>query len=171
MQFMYNKIYFSLFILASIFFVGCKTDRNNSTSTTEKLEISFIKEGTLDLIEGGKTIKSLDIEIAEDEYERMNGLMNRSKMDENKGMLFLFEKPNIQQFWMKNTRIPLDIIYIGEDKKVINISRNAEPFLEKGVSPSSSPAKYVLEINGGNSEKWGIKEGITQIEWQLLEKK
>lgn len=154
-------------------FVACNNPKANNQENeleTNQLEIDFIKEGTLNIINDGKVFKTIEIEIASDDYERQNGLMNRSSMDQNKGMLFVFDEPKLQQFWMKNTRIPLDIIYIDENKKVINIAKNAEPYSETGVPTSSAPAKYVLEINGGSSDKWGIKEGVTQIDWQELNK-
>ena len=163
------------FVLFSflMFLVACNKPKANNEENeleTNQLEIDFIKEGTLNLINQENVIKTIEIEIASDDYERQNGLMNRSKIDENKGMLFIFEEPKIQQFWMKNTRIPLDIIYLDENKKVINIARNTEPYLETGVPPSATPAKYVLEVNGGSSDKWGIKEGVTQIDWQEINK-
>jgi uncharacterized protein len=167
----YNKIVF-FFVL--LFFINCKKeikDIETINAEIQELEIAFIKEGTLNLSNDGKIIKTLEIEIASDSYERENGLMNRSEMLENRGMLFVFDEPKIQNFWMKNTRIPLDIIYINENKKVINIAKNTIPQSENGTPPSTSPAKYVLEINGGMSNKWGIKEGITQINWQEINNK
>ena len=90
------------------------------------------------------------------------GLMFREKMDADKGMLFIFEKEGEYPFWMKNTLIPLDIIWINEDKEVVFISENAQPCNEEYSCSSINPgnnAKYVLEINGGISEKIGLKIG------------
>ena len=74
------------------------------------------------------------------------------------GMLFLMPEEKIQSFWMKNTYIPLDIIYINSNNQVISIKENAKPMNESPL-PSEKPAIYVLEILGGTSAKLGIKPG------------
>lgn len=94
--------------------------------------------------------------------ERSRGLMYREGLDSDKGMLFIFEKEGEYPFWMKNTLISLDIIWINENKEVVFISENAQPCSEEYSCPSISPgknAKYVLEINGGTSERIGLKIG------------
>ena len=87
--------------------------------------------------------------------------MFREKLDADKGMLFIYEKEGKYPFWMKNTLIPLDIIWIDKNKEVVFISANAQPCKED-YCPSILPpenAKYVLEINGGVSEKIGLAIG------------
>jgi uncharacterized membrane protein (UPF0127 family) len=101
------------------------------------------------------------VELAKTETERGSGLMNRASLDENKGMLFIFEKEGIYPFWMKNTLIPLDMIWIGENNKIIFIAKNAQPcksILCPSITPSGK-AKYVLEINGGLSDKFRFNLG------------
>ncbi|MFA9290016.1 MAG: DUF192 domain-containing protein [Solirubrobacteraceae bacterium] len=163
------KIPILFYLLTTLLFNSCELDKlfKKSNQEKEQLEIEFQKEGALNLINNGILIKNIDIEVASDDYERENGLMHRSKMDENKGMLFLFNEPKIQTFWMKNTRIPLDIIYISESKEVINIAKNTQPFKESGVPSSIEPAKYVLEVNAGSCDKWGVKENVTKINFEL----
>jgi uncharacterized membrane protein (UPF0127 family) len=100
-------------------------------------------------------------ELALNEKQRETGLMNRASLDLDKGMLFVFGKENIYPFWMKNTLIPLDIIWINSSNDVVYIERNAEPCKTEQCPPytPNKKAKYVFEINGGLSDKLGIKEG------------
>lgn len=102
--------------------------------------------------------------IAKDDKSRQVGLSNRKSLDENSAMLFIFEKKGKYSFWMKDTQIPLDIIYIN-DEKIVHIVKNAAP--QKGNSgnlPIYTPpaeANYVLEINGGQSDKYKFANGDT----------
>ncbi|OGM90161.1 hypothetical protein A3J77_00705 [Candidatus Wolfebacteria bacterium RBG_13_41_7] len=91
----------------------------------------------------------------------MKGLMFRKNLDENGGMLFIFSNEGKHAFWMKNTLIPLDIIWINTSKEIVHIAENVQPceaFYCPSVSPEKS-AKYVLEINGGKAKKAGLKIG------------
>ena len=102
-----------------------------------------------------------NIEIAKTQEEREKGLMYRSHLEENKGMLFIFQDEEIYPFWMKNTLIPLDIIWINKDLEIVEIKNNFQP-CEEDSCPSYKPkqkAFYVLEINAGLAEKYGFKEG------------
>ena len=101
------------------------------------------------------------MELAKTEAEREKGLMNRTSLDSNKGMLFIFDKEDIYSFWMKNTLIPLDMIWINQNNKVVFISKNAQP-CKTLICPVITPtvnAKYVLETNAGLSGKFGFKPG------------
>jgi len=101
-----------------------------------------------------------DLELAETFAEHSQGLMFRENLPLNSGMLFIFEKEDDYSFWMKNTIITLDIIWINENK-IVFIKRSAQPCINdpcESFSPNI-PAKYVLEINGGLSEELGIIEG------------
>jgi len=100
------------------------------------------------------------VEIANTPEQRTQGLMNRENLAENRGMLFIFDQSGIYSFWMKNTLIPLDIIWLNENKEVVFIEKNAQPCRE--TCPSINPhqkARYVLEINGGLSDKINLKTG------------
>ena len=99
-----------------------------------------------------------DVELALKPKEQRRGLMFREHLDLNKGMLFVFEEEGKHPFWMKNTLIPLDIIWINKNKEVVFISENTQPCKESScfsIKPSEN-AKYVLEINGGISKKIGL---------------
>jgi uncharacterized membrane protein (UPF0127 family) len=108
------------------------------------------------------TINCFNVEIAKDQKDIAKGLMFRKKLNENEGMLFIFDKEGKYSFWMKNTLIPLDIIWLDKNQKIVYIKKNAQPCREEMFCPSFSPekeAKYVLEILGGVSDKINLKIG------------
>lgn len=109
--------------------------------------------------------QSIIVELALDNYSQAKGLMFRESMPENSGMLFMFAETQPLAFWMKNTLIPLDIIYITEMGDIVDIV-TAEPCKIRNCPsyPSAEPAKYVLELNAGRSEVLGLKVG-DNIHW------
>lgn len=149
--------FFILFFLLLLFF-NCKNEKKDTSN--DKIEVSFKKEGILNLKKANtdSIIKTLDIEFAEDEYETQTGLMYRNKLGTNQGMLFIFPNTQMRSFYMKNTKIPLDIIYIGDKLQIVSFQKNAKPFDETSL-PSEAPAKYVLEINAGLSDEWQLEIG------------
>jgi len=104
--------------------------------------------------------KTIQVEIADNNEERATGLMFREELCENCGMLFIFDDSELRSFWMKDTLIPLDMIFIDESYKVVDI-KHAVPCLEGQCTTydSSMKAKYVLELNDGFSDKNNIKMG------------
>jgi hypothetical protein len=102
------------------------------------------------------------IEIARTDEERRRGLMYRRHLEPGTGMLFIFDRPEPQKFWMKNTLIPLDMIFIDEQRRVIFVEENAEPLTLDPRGPDL-PALYVLEVPGGWSRTAKIAPG-TKIE-------
>ncbi len=115
---------------------------------------------TVKIIAGdsGSIRRQFSVEIADDPQERALGLMYRKRLGKEKGMLFLFPYPVDGPFWMKNTLIPLDIIFIGEDKKIGTIVANATPQTET-PRESLESYRYVLEIEGGRAAQLGIQVG------------
>ena len=108
------------------------------------------------------------VEIASTSEELSKGLMFRENLEKNSGMLFIFPENGIYGFWMKNTLIPLDIIWINSDKKIIFIEHNIQPCQENACESftSNETAKYVLELNAGTAEKVGLKIG-DEVELKL----
>ena len=102
--------------------------------------------------------KTLDVEVARDSASRERGLMYRRFLPENRGMLFDFGRSETVLMWMKNTYIPLDMIFISRDGKVTHIEDNTEPLSEAIIS-SQGPAFAVLEVNAGAASKLGLKVG------------
>lgn len=144
-------------LILVIVLASCKTEPKESIKTEP---ISFTKEGELMILSTEKdSIKAnFDIEIAETEYETLTGLMYRESMKKDRGMLFIQPEETEQNFYMKNTEIPLDIIYINSGMKVVSFQKNAKP-LDESSLPSRAPAKYVLEINAGLSDSLGLQVG------------
>ncbi len=101
---------------------------------------------------------TITVEIASTPQQRELGLMYRKQMDENAGMLFVFPAAVVQKFWMKNTFIPLDMIFADASGAIVGIVANAVPFSETEVGPDA-PSQYVVEVNGGFSARHGIKTG------------
>lgn len=101
---------------------------------------------------------AFQVEIADTDAERSRGLMFRASMPDDRGMLFDFASPRPLSFWMKNTWIPLDIIFIGANGRVLNIARNTTPYSESPI-PSDGPALAVLELRGGRGAEIGLEPG------------
>jgi uncharacterized membrane protein (UPF0127 family) len=98
------------------------------------------------------------VEIADTTQAREIGLMYRQHLAEDTGMLFVFRQPQHLTFWMKNTEIPLDMIFAAPDGRVTGIITNAEPFSERQLSVAGD-SQYVLEVNGGFAQRHGIQPG------------
>jgi uncharacterized membrane protein (UPF0127 family) len=120
----------------------------------------FRNDGELRFLDGktDKVISDIEIEIADDDAEREQGLMYRDTMAENNGMLFLMEAEEPQAFWMKNTIISLDILYADAGKRIVSIHKNCKPYSLDQIA-SAQPALYVVEVIAGYTTKHGIKVG------------
>ncbi len=128
-----------------------------------------VETRTVQFISNGSIAATVTMEIADTPEERRNGLMNRSHLPENHGMLFVFPEEWPRTFWMKHTEIPLDIIFLDAQRRIINIEQ-ADP--EPGVPPeelerytSDRPARYVIELEQGFAERNGIGPG-TIARWE-----
>lgn len=110
---------------------------------------------------GGRT-PTVSAEVAATEGERSLGLMYRRELGETNGMLFLFPSESPRQFWMKNTYVELDIIYLDRSFTVVSIVKKATPLTESPRA-SEKPAQYVLELRGGTADRWGIVPGSKAI--------
>ncbi|MBC5764621.1 DUF192 domain-containing protein [Ramlibacter albus] len=99
----------------------------------------------------------IDAQVASAPDERATGLMFRKEMPQHEGMLFVFEQPSQQCFWMKNTLLPLSIAFVADDGRIVNIDEMAPQTLESHCS--TEPVRYVLEMNKGWFAKKGIKAG------------
>ena len=136
---------------------------SNESNRVQEIEITpqdidFTRDGELSIFKNDSLIQTIEVEFAKNDEERALGLMYRSSMDEHQGMWYIFPEEAPRSVYMRNTEIPLDIIYLDKDNKVVSIAKNARPYDETSL-PSEKPAMYVLEINGGLSDKWGIEKG------------
>jgi len=152
----------ALIIVAVILIIFYKTNNIDEeyTDASKYYEPKFVKEGQLAFISKATndTIKTIDIEIADNEDKRIQGLMWRRSMSDSAGMLFIFGDEEPQAFWMKNTYIPLDIIYINKLMEIVSSRAYATPLSEESI-PSGKPAQYVVEVNAGFCYKYKITEG------------
>ena len=102
------------------------------------------------------------VEIADDDAERARGLMFRDELAQGRGMLFIHERQEPLAYWMKNTRIPLDILYFDSTRKLVSQQRDVPPCSMGDRCPpypSDAPARFVLELNAGEAAKLGLKDG------------
>jgi uncharacterized protein len=102
--------------------------------------------------------KEVSIEIAQDDESRQKGLMFRERLADTEGMLFIFEREDRHSFWMKNTLISLDMLFIGRDLKVVGIVERAEP-QTLDARAVNAPSLYVLEVPGGWASRMGVRPG------------
>lgn len=109
---------------------------------------------------------AFSVELVDTPELRSKGLMFRQDLPENTGMIFDFLEEREVSFWMKNTFIPLDLIFIDATGRIVNIHENARPHDETGI-PSGQPVQFVFEIGGGQSDLLGIQVG-DQIEYRDL---
>jgi uncharacterized membrane protein (UPF0127 family) len=141
---------------------GCDSSPSEKPIATDQkrsLGPQFVKEGVLSIIGvAGDTIRTIDIEIADTESERTIGLMHRRSMPDTQGMLFIFDEEEQRSFWMRNTLIGLDIIYIRANGEIESIAKYTVPMSERSV-PSKGPATYVLEVIEGFCDRYNVKEG------------
>ncbi|MBI9065985.1 MAG: DUF192 domain-containing protein [Salinivirgaceae bacterium] len=136
-----------------------KPNPNIAPKYAIKEEPKFIDEGDLYFLTDAKdTIASIEIEIADTYESREQGLMHRKSMQENHGMLFIFDTEERQSFWMKNTNIPLDLIFVNNDLHIVHIVKNCQPYSLKAI-PSFEYARYVVEVNAGYCNEKGILVG------------
>lgn len=136
---------------------GCQEEKKNPIKTET---ISFTKEGELQVLRAGtdSVLADLDIEIAETDYETQTGLMYRESMEDTQAMWFVFDSEAMHSFYMKNTLLPLDILFVNAELEIVTVAKNAQPLDEAGIS-SRVPVQYVLEIKAGLADKWGITAG------------
>jgi uncharacterized protein len=102
------------------------------------------------------------VEVADDDAERARGLMFRDELPADHGMLFIHDEQGPQSYWMKNTRIPLDILYFDNDRKLVSQQRDVPPCSAGDLCPpypSEVPARYVLELNAGDAMRLGLTDG------------
>lgn len=124
--------------------------------------VSGLQVIPLTIAQGGKTHR-FRVEVAVTNEEQARGLMFRTEMGADEGMIFPKEPAEMRSFWMRNTVIPLDMIFIGPDRRIVNIIANAEPY-SLDSRPSAAPVIAVLELNGGRAAQLGIEPGAT-VSW------
>lgn len=128
------------------------TDSPKGRTITLESELTFVDEDGID-------VRTLQIAIADEQMERNQGLMDVREMGSDEGMLFIFDENRPLSFWMANTPLSLDIMYVGADSSIVRIYPDTTPFSEASL-PSDFPAKFVVETNAGYALEHGIVEGM-----------
>ena len=148
---------------------GCSSESQPSgeTPAEDHINVPFTQHGSLTMSRDGVVFREINIEIADTDSSRTRGLMQRDKLPADSGMLFIFESETQQGFWMANTRLALDLIFIRTDGSVQSISKYVQPMSLDSVL-SDGPAQYVLEVEAGYVDSVGLTEGDL-IEWTVLD--
>jgi len=107
---------------------------------------------------GNQPRATVEIELAQTGAERERGLMYRNELAPDAGMLFIFTAPEHASFWMHNTKVPLDMIFAGSDRRVIGIIPNAEPYSDAPLAVNGE-SQYVVEVNAGFCARHGVRVG------------
>lgn len=157
-----------LLLVSALSFLNLSCQKNGDKqddTTNNQYNIKFKKQGEVYFQDKNKNlVKQIDVELAETPDTRHTGLMYRNNMEESQGMLFIFDKEEPQGFYMKNTIMPLDIIFINSKKEIVKIYKHTTPYSEDDL-PSIKPILYVVEVKAGFTDKYNIKEGDI-IEWK-----
>ena len=148
-------------VLLAVFLIsaGFMVSQPEDSSSVESVNASF----------GNSTDAWAVLEVADNRTERKNGLMNVTELGEREGMLFIFPDEGPRAFWMKNTLIPLDMIFLDAEKQVLNVE-TAQP--QPNTSDenldsyrSEGPAKYVIEVNAGFADNYSVEKG-DRVKWK-----
>ncbi len=146
---------------------GSGTD-SSSTAPSDTVTIPFDKEGTLAFVQEGDSVVTIDLEIAETDSARQRGMMQRDGFpNEASGMLFPFPQEQPRSFWMANTPVALDILFVGADSQIVHIAKYTTPFSAENIE-SEAPAQYVIETPAGFADQYGLLEG-DRVRWQRTE--
>jgi len=169
--FISNKKLFSFLVIFFFTFISntaSAQDKNKEMSPisvflkSENLSIDakFIRDGILTFYNKStkKIITQIDIEIADNPAKRETGLMYRRSLPDKAGVLFIYNRRQPLYFWMNNTYIPLDIIFVDDDMKIVTISKNNKPLSEDSI-PSYRYSMYAVEVNAGFCDRYGIQIG------------
>ena len=155
-----------LLLLALVLVVGCSSNKEHtppSEPVESNVNIPFRSDGTLTFSRDGEILRTVAIEIAEDDSSKNRGLMQRDGLPDDSGMLFLFPTEAEQGFWMGNTRIALDFVWIRSSGEVHSMTKYIQPMRTETV-PSNGPVQYVLELEAGYLDSMGLIEG-DMAEW------
>lgn len=144
-----RRIHFAIALLAALTALGgCQREK-------EEVLVAFKKAS-------GERTPTVRAELVQDERRRQLGLMYRKELGDRQGMLFVFPEETIRRFWMKNTYIPLDMIFVNRQKKVVSLLENVPPLTED-QRVSEAPATFVLEVPAGRIAAWGLATGDSMI--------
>lgn len=148
-------------LFSALLFLGCGTE--SSAPEPPVNTVPFDQEGTLAFVRDGEPYLTIAVEIADDDSTRTRGLMQRTSLPDRSGMLFIFPHEEMQSFWMANTQMALDILFVDADSQIVNIEKYTKPLSPQSVR-STAPAQYVVEVPAGFADTHGIAES-DKIRW------
>lgn len=156
---------FATFLMLAMLLTACKGQSEATPQDNPPPKYSFRKDGELSILSKDGQLKAeFDIEIVETEAELQRGLKYRESMEPNQGMLFIFDGSRSHSFWMQDTYISLDMLFIDYDNTIFNIAKDTVPFSTDLVEPGGYN-KYTLELIAGSTERLSIQKG-DKIEWK-----
>jgi uncharacterized membrane protein (UPF0127 family) len=162
---MFRSGFAHLLALVSVLVCACRNSAGSepqpeATTTTAALAAPAPAPARVEISPTGEAPLSVEVEVVDTDESRQRGLMFRKQLAPMAGMLFLFERPEHHTFWMHNTLLPLDIIFIKSDWTVLGAVENATPLTD---SPRTVPgeSQYVLEVNAGFSRRYGLRPGTS----------
>lgn len=160
------KPFVRLLAIPALFLAACSPQAGAGAAPTPEAQATHAVSGLrvipLTITQDGKTHR-FRVEVAETAEQQARGLMFRTEMGADEGMIFPNQPPQMRSFWMRNTVLPLDMIFIGPDHRIVNIIANAEPY-SLDPRPSAAPVIGVLELIGGRAAELGITPGAT-VTW------
>ncbi|MFH1356433.1 MAG: DUF192 domain-containing protein [bacterium] len=142
-----KKLKTTILLMCLVFLMACSTTSTGVTFETEGLTIQTATQ----------TI-SLTVEVADSAEKRAQGLMNRASLDDGAGMLFVFDESSDHSFWMKDTNISLDMIFINDSKEIVYIEEETTPLSETPITAGQN-SRYLLEVNAGFAEENNVNIG------------
>jgi uncharacterized membrane protein (UPF0127 family) len=162
-----RALLYSLLLPLSLMVPACSPQAAENTPAPSATQASVHPISGLDVIpltvttpKGAHTFR---VEVARSPQAQAQGLMFRTAMAPDEGMLFPYDAPRVLSFWMKNTVLSLDLVFIDEQRRIINVAENAVPYSEQSIL-SDAPGIAVLELNGGRARELGIVAG-NKVDW------
>lgn len=148
-----------LSVALSLSMIACgeRTEDSPGTDTTEERVLDYTTSVTF-VNQRGTDISEIRTAVADDDRSRSEGLMNVTDLPEDAGMIFIFDDEQNRNFYMANTPLSLDILFVNADYEIVRIHRNTTPYSSESI-PSEAPAKYVVEVNAGYTLQHDINEG------------
>lgn len=152
--------FLNLFVVLSttLLLINCSQEKESNQQQNNGRTLSYERSVTF-FTADDDSLTSIEVAIADDDKERSQGLMDVRNMPSDKGMLFIFEENQPRSFWMANTPLSLDIIFVNDAYEIVRIHHSANPYSENNFE-SGQPAKYVIETNGGFCISHDIQEGM-----------
>ncbi|WP_234571846.1 DUF192 domain-containing protein [Rhodohalobacter sp. 614A] len=160
---MFSKIFIYpiFFLFVGLLILSSCSDNNNQNQESNEengrvlefnAEVSFLRSEA-------DTISTIKAAIADNNRSRSEGLMNVTDLPDDAGMFFIFDNQQTRSFWMANTPLPLDIMFVNSEMTIVRIHRNTQPYSQESIQ-SEEPAQYVVEVNAGYTLEHDIREGM-----------